>query len=407
MGQAVVAAGKGGRLWPFAALSATYFAHIGFFNPYLSLWLKDLGFGLYAIGLLTAIQSGTRLFAPYLWGWLSDRTGHRVAWMRYCAAVALVASAGFWWPWSPALGWGVALVLFAVFTHTSAMMPLSEAVLAQVVSQGVGFDAGRYGRIRLWGSVGFLVTVLLAGAWFAQRGMGDFPLWTSLTLAGVVWATWRLPETPEARLAAGQQAPAVGAVLAQPHVRWFWVALCLHILSHVAVYAFLSLYLDHLGYSKRTIGWLWAVAVVVEIAWFYAQGRWFRPQQVNRWLVWASALMALRMAGTAAWGHLWWVLVLAQVVHAVTFAAHHTACVAWLGQHFPGRLRARGQALYAMVGYGLSGVLGGVLGGWVSTQWGLAAVFWCATVAAVLAACAAWAVGLAQRRAVRPTSAAA
>jgi len=247
----------------------------------------------------------------------------------------------------------------------------------------------------------------LAGAWFAQRGMGDFPLWTSLTLAGVVWATWRLPETPEARLAAGQQAPAVGAVLAQPHVRWFWVALCLHILSHVAVYAFLSLYLDHLGYSKRTIGWLWAVAVVVEIAWFYAQGRWFRPQQVNRWLVWASALMALRMAGTAAWGHLWWVLVLAQVVHAVTFAAHHTACVAWLGQHFPGRLRARGQALYAMVGYGLSGVLGGVLGGWVSTQWGLAAVFWCATVAAVLAACAAWAVGLAQRRAVRPTSAAA
>ncbi|MEY2683212.1 MAG: putative 3-phenylpropionic acid transporter [Pseudomonadota bacterium] len=390
-------AGQGGRLWPFAALSATYFAHIGFFNPYLSLWLKDLGFGLYAIGLLTAIQSGTRLFAPYLWGWLSDRTGRRVAWMRYCAGVALVGSAGFWWPWEPATAWGVAMVLFLVFTHTSAMMPLSEAVLAQVVSHGAGFDAGRYGRIRLWGSVGFLVTVLLAGAWFERQGMGGFPVWTSLTLAGVACVVWYLPETPEARVPQGERAPSVGAVLAQAPVRWFWVALCLHILAHVAVYAFFSLYLDHLGYSKRTIGWLWAVAVVVEIAWFYAQGRWFRPGHVNRWLLWASALMALRMCGTAAWGHLLWVLVLAQVLHAVTFAAHHTACVAWLGRHFPGRLRGRGQALYAMVGYGLSGVLGGVLGGWVSTQWGLPAVFWCASAAAVFATLAVMAMARSER----------
>ena len=50
------------RLWPFAALSGTYFAHIGFFNPYLPLWLKELGLGLVAISLLTSLQSLTRLF---------------------------------------------------------------------------------------------------------------------------------------------------------------------------------------------------------------------------------------------------------------------------------------------------------------------------------------------------------
>jgi len=54
-----------GQLIPFAFLSASYCAHIGFFNPYLSLWLKDLGLSLWLIGLLTGMQSFSRLFAPY------------------------------------------------------------------------------------------------------------------------------------------------------------------------------------------------------------------------------------------------------------------------------------------------------------------------------------------------------
>jgi hypothetical protein len=71
------------QLFPFAMLSASYFAHIGFFNPYLPLWLKDMGFSLIAISVLTSVQSATRLFAPYAWGTLSDRTGERVKLLRY------------------------------------------------------------------------------------------------------------------------------------------------------------------------------------------------------------------------------------------------------------------------------------------------------------------------------------
>ena len=67
------------QLFPFAALSASYFAHIGFFNPYLPLWLKDMGYGIFAISVFTSIQAATRLFAPYGWGWLSDHTGEREA----------------------------------------------------------------------------------------------------------------------------------------------------------------------------------------------------------------------------------------------------------------------------------------------------------------------------------------
>jgi len=96
-------------LLPFAALSATYFAHIGFFNPYLTLWLKDLGYSLVAIGLLTAVQAATRLIAPYGWGWLSDHTGERVKLLRFAAVAALVLSIGLWF--DKGFGW-LAVVLF-------------------------------------------------------------------------------------------------------------------------------------------------------------------------------------------------------------------------------------------------------------------------------------------------------
>ena len=377
------------RLWPFAALSAGYFAHIGFFNPYLPLWLKDMGFGLLAISLMTSLQSATRLFAPYLWGWLSDHTGHRVWWLRYCGTAALLVSLGLWWPWNSASGVGLFCVLLLLFTHTSGMMPLSEAALAQAVSRHGGFDAHRYGRIRLWGSLGFLVTVLLAGAWFERHGLSSFPWWALLTLLAVVVSVWVMPAVPDAPHATHEQ-PRVWPILRQPVVAWFLAAAFFHVLSHVFIYIFFSLYLDELGYAKSSIGWLWAVAVVVEIGWFFTQGRWLPKLSLARWLWWVSALMTLRMALTAAWADHAWVLWLAQLAHAFTFAAHHSVCMAWLNKHFPGRLIGRGQALYAVICYGLSGVIGGGLGGWVSVQWGLAAVFWLATAAAALATASVW-----------------
>lgn len=116
-----------------------------------------------------------------------------------------------------------------------------------------------------------------------------------------------------------------------------------------------SLYLDALGYAKSTIGILWAVSVVVEIVWFFTQSRWLPRWPLTGWLLVCAAAMALRMGMTAAGGEWWAVLCAAQVLHALTFAAHHTACIALLSQFFPGRLRGRGQALYSVLAYGLPG----------------------------------------------------
>ncbi len=373
-------------LWPFAALSASYFAHIGFFNPYLPLWLQDMGLGLLAIGVLTSLPSATRLFAPYLWAWMSDHSGHRVWLLRYCATAALLVSLTLWHPWGVV---GLFVVLLALFTHTSAMMPLSETVLAQQVIQSGRFDARRYGRVRVWGSLGFLVTVLAAGAWFERHGMGSFPAWTALTLLAVVVSVWLMPATREARHPHADPVR-VWHVLVRRPVRWFFGSVFLHVLSHVFIYIFFSLYLHELGYSKTVIGLLWAFGVVVEIGWFITQGRWLPQWSLGGWLVLAGVVLVFRMLVTAAVPHWLWLLFLAQATHAITFAAHHSVCIALVSEHFPGRTQARGQALYSVIGYGLSGVTAGLLGGWVSSIWGLDAVFWMALGAAVLATLAAW-----------------
>lgn len=374
------------QLVPFAALSATYFGHIGFFNPYLPLWLKEQGLSLFVISLLTAVPSLTRLVGPYAWGWLSDHTGERVKLLRCGATAAWGVSLGLWV--DAGVAW-LALVLFLMFVHTSAMMPMSEATMAHLVSAGGDFNARRYGRVRLFGSLGFLLTVFLAGAGFEQFGLGYFPLVTVISLGLVVACVWWLPDLKE-DLAAHEKKRPVLPILRQRPVQWLFASIFFHILAHMGVYIYFSLHLDALGYSKTVIGLMWGVSVVVEIAWFFTQSRWLPLLSLSGWLVLCAALTALRMAMTAGGAEVWLVLLLAQCLHAFTFAAHHTSCIALISHYFPGNLRARGQALYTVLGYGIPGVLGGLAGGALTSRLGLASVFWAGLACGLLATACAW-----------------
>ncbi len=373
-------------LLPFAALSASYFAHIGFFNPYLPLWLKELGLSITLIGLLTAVQAATRVLAPYAWGWLSDHTGERVKLLRFCAGAALLFSIGLWFD----LGvWGLGLVLLLMFIHTSAMMPMSEAALAQWVSRDGAFDTRRYGRVRLWGSLGFLVTVFVAGAWFEHQGMHSFPTWAVGSLLVLNVSVWWLPNHKEAVHHEAQRPP-VWPVLQQRKVQLFFASVFFHVLSHIGIYVFFSLYLDDLGYSKTMIGVLWAVSVAAEIVWFFTQSRWLPKWSLSTWLLLCALAMLARMLVTTWFADVLLALLFAQVLHALTFATHHTACIALLSHHFPGRLRGRGQALYASIGYGVPGVLGAVGGGLMSEAFGLRTVFGASILTAMCACFFAW-----------------
>ena len=373
---------------PLAAFGAVwfcYFASIGIFNPYAPLWFKDLGFSTLAIGTIASLQSGTRVVAPYAWGWLADHGGRRVRLVQLAALGSLLAALSL----LVVRGYeAVALAAVLLFVANAGIVPLSEAALAQHLHRGSSFDSARYGRIRVWGSVGFIIAVGAGGAGLQAAGIAWFPVLAVATMALLLVAALRLPTQREVVTPADER-PAVWGVLRQPAVAWFFASVFFTVLAHTSLYAFFSLYLSGLGHPSSVVGLLWAVAVAAEVVFFWFQGRWFVRMPPARWLQWAAALSVLRFVTIAAVGSNLMLLLLAQLLHAVTFAGHHAACIAQIGRHFPGALRGRGQALYSMLGYGVSGVIGGVGGGLLGTALGFHAVFWAAAVAAAIAwACA-------------------
>ena len=365
----------------FAALSSTYFAAIGLFNPYAPLWFQSLGLSTLAIGAIASLQSWTRVVAPYGWSWAGDHGGRRVELIRLAALGCVLSALGL-------LGvqgaLAVALVTALLFCANAGVVPLYEATLAHLLSTGEGMDLARYGRVRMWGSVGFIVSVTLFGALLDLAGIGVFPWFVAVMNVLLLLAALRLPTLREP-VQAGSPAPPVLPRLRNPAVSWFFASVFFTVLAHTSLYAFFSLYLVSLGYGKSAVGALWAVSIAVEIAFFWTQGRWAALLSPERWLQVVAGATAMRFAAIALGGAWPLVLVFAQASHAVTFAAHHAACIALVHKHFPGRLRGRGQALYTILGYGFPGVLGGVGGGWLIEHLGFAAVFWAATGVALLA----------------------
>jgi MFS transporter, PPP family, 3-phenylpropionic acid transporter len=372
-----------------------YFALVGIIAPYLPLYFEHRGLTAVQIGLLIALGQAMRMVGPNLWGWLADRSERRLGILRV-TSLALVASfALLIFPG----GFGIAFVamLFVNFFQT-AQMPIAEA-LASAQLRGRADAPARYGRLRVWGSLAFVAVVLLAGPLFDRVGM-QAALWVAIGLAVMLMlASFGVLEQRSVELAHEQVS--VRARLREPRVRWFFASAALMVFAHGALYAYLSLYLAQLGYSKTAIGVFWVVSVVLEVAFFYTQGRWFARFGVFPLMTFAYAVAAVRFLLIAELATVWWVLAIAQAMHAVTFAVHHSASVLTIQRWFPGRAAARGQALYISMAYGLGGTAGSLVAAWL---WSSLGPSWAFVAGSVAALAGGWA-ALRMRRADRTRAA--
>ncbi|MBV8502283.1 MAG: MFS transporter [Paucibacter sp.] len=366
-----------------AALYAAYFITAGLYGTYVPLWFESLGLPIVTIGFLMSLPSWTRLYASFAWGWLADRDGGHVRLLRVAGTLSLVTAFALLIDSSTAV---MAVAIFAYFSFNAAFTPLTDTVVsAELATAEGGVDARRYGRVRLWGSLGYLGAVLGFGWLFDHAGMGAFVPALLVSLVLLLLASLALPTR---RLAAHthEKGPPLGEVLSRPDVRWFLAGIFLTVLAHQALYCFYSLFLAAQGHSKSTVGLLWGVGVMAEIGWFALQGRMMERGTVHHWLIASAGVAALRFAVTAAFPSIFWLQTLMQTTHAISFAAQHLACLALITRYFPGRLRGRGQALYLVIGYGLSGVVAALGGAWLVDAWGLASAFWAASLAAVAGA---------------------
>ena len=143
--------------WRLSGYYFFYFAFIGAFSPYFGLYLQSLNFSAWDIGLLMSQMQLMRLFGPNLWGWLADRFGRRMMIIRLAALISLAGFSAFFWL-DKLPGMLVAMAVLAFFW--SAALPLVETLTFDHLRQA----PERYSRIRLWGSIGFIVAVMLTGA---------------------------------------------------------------------------------------------------------------------------------------------------------------------------------------------------------------------------------------------------
>lgn len=344
---------------PYWRLSAFYFAYctfVGAFAPYWSLYLKSLAFSAFQIGVLMSLFQVMRIFAPNLWGWLADHTGHRVRIVQWTAAASVLCYLGVFAGDSFAWLFGVMAVMSFFW---SAPMPLIDAITLRHLGDG----ASGYGRIRLWGSVGFILAVIGLGMMLDYTPV-KLLLWVilGLMLSVLVSAHW----VPEAQITTHHvEQPSVFQIIRRPSVLAFLTACFLMAAAHGVYYNFYSIFLVDHGYSKTTVGWFWAVGVICEIAVFILMPRLTRRFGLRTILLVSFLIASVRFA-LIGWAVDVVILVfLAQTMHAATFGAFHAVSVEVMHRIFHGRHHARGQAIYTSVSYGMGGTLGGLLSGWM------------------------------------------
>jgi PPP family 3-phenylpropionic acid transporter len=178
-------------------------------------------------------------------------------------------------------------------------------------------------------------------------------------LALVLVASLCLREKPHVQSHA--DAPSIRSQLKKPEVISFFASTFLMVAAHAALYVFFTLYLAQIGYSKTTIGMMWSLGVIVEIGFFYFQAPLFRRFGVRNIMLAALFLAFVRFLIVGTGAQYLALLIIAQVLHAATFAAHHSASIITLQRWFTGPLQARGQGLYVSISYGLGGSFGGFL----------------------------------------------
>jgi len=306
----------------------------------------------------------TKLVAPNVWGWIADHTGRRMAIIRLASLLSLILFAGVFM--GNSYLW-LALVMSGFSFFWNAALPQFEAVTLS----HLGTSAHRYSSIRLWGSIGFILAVAGLGAVFERVGVMLLPpillaLFAAIWLSSLTVPEHATPANPSPHAPLRQ-------VLVRPDVLAFLLVCFLMQLSHGPYYTFFTLYLEDYGYSRSSIGLLWALGVVAEIGVFVVMHRWL-PRYGARSLLLASlVLTTLRWLLIAGFADTLAVVLFAQVLHAASFGVFHAVAIHLVHQLFVGRNQGRGQALYSSLSFGAGGAVGSLAAGYIWTgigaQW--------------------------------------
>ncbi len=367
--------------WRLSGFYFFYFATVGALLPYWSLYLKSLEFSNAEIGELIAILVATKIVAPNVWGWIADHRGTRMKIVRLASLLSCITFAGIFLSSSYLV---IALVMVAFGFFWNAALPQFEATTMNYL--GSGTDS--YTRIRVWGSVGFIVAVVILGMLFDRYGVSTLPLILIAMMLGIWLVTETVPEEAAGHLHI-EHTP-IAAVLKRTPVVALLVCCFLIQMGHGTYYTFFTIFLEDHGYNRSLIGQLWALGVVAEVVVFIYMHRLIPKIGLKNLLVLSLALAVLR------WLMIGWgvdsllVLLLAQCLHAATFGIYHGVAIQMIHRYFTGKNQGRGQALYSSLSFGAGGAAGTLLSGYAWDGIGAEYTFTAAALVCAVATFIAW-----------------
>lgn len=367
--------------WRLSSFYLFYFATLGSLVPYWALYLKSLDFSAREIGTLIAIVMGTKIVSPNVWGWIADHTGKSMLIVRIGCLLAAVTFAGvflgngYWW---------LALVMLVFSFFWNAAIPQFEATTLN----HLGEHTHRYSGIRLWGSIGFIVSVAALGPLLEQHGAGILPVAVLLLLTGIWLASLVVPERASGHLSIKHE-PLL-KVLLRPEVAALLMVCFLVQASHGPYYAFYTLYMEGHGYSRTVIGQLWALGVIAEVGVFMVMHRWVLRFGLRILLITSLVSAALRWVLISQFPESAAIIVFAQILHAGSFGIYHATAIQLIHRYFKGRHQGRGQALYSSVSFGAGGAVGSYFSGLGWDTIGASNVYLFAAGSAFIAVVVAW-----------------
>lgn len=341
-----------------------YFGVLGIYLPYFNLYCHELGFSGTEIGGISALRSLCLVVFSVLWSLAADRYDARRPVYRFCLFVA-TAIWLLYFVVDDFAGMAAVTLLYGLFF--SPIISFMEAFTLD----GLGADKGAYGRVRLWGTVAFILSVTTLGPVIDRTGIRII-LW--LIFAGSLLQAVTGLGIP--RVTVDRTSPFAGGTgfLKKPATLGYLGAAFLMLVSHGTFYGFFSIHLKGLGFDGTFIGVAWALAPLSEILVMVYSERIFRRFSVENVLRFAFGIAALRwlvlyLTATPA------VVLASQVFHAATYGAFHIAGLLYIDRMAPDRSKTLGQSVNNALTYGLGMMVGLFLNGVLYERIGPFALF--------------------------------
>ena len=354
-----------------SAFYAAYFLVAGVALPFWPLYLQARGLSVTEIGLMLGLTLMLRAAAGPFIGRFADRRDSTRGPLVACAFAVLAVALAFYWTW----GFWPIFAVSTVFTLAYAgVLPLGETIALRTVSA----DSG-YGRVRLWGSVSYLLAAALGGAVLELAAVPSAELIVSMVLVCIVLMIAGSFAMPDRRGGGAAPATPILSLLRERRFRLMVLATTAIHGAHAVFYGFSTLHWLAAGIPEWVIGLLWAGGVVAEVILFACNA------PLLRRIGPVGLLGAGALAGVVRWAVLAlttevWLLALAQCLHALTFGAMHLGAMVFIARTVPASSANTAQALFAATTNGLGLGAGLLIAGALYAAWGADAYWACAAV---------------------------